>query len=921
MANILRSLDTISNVYSIFEKDQVLTEQQLNDVTSYLDDQNRLTRVNLTGIGIVCGLRATLQGNQIVIGKGVGITSDGDLIYVDADTSFDRYKLYDDTNPVYAPFYVDNALLTIYELIAQGATDDRATDLAQFNSLTQQNLNSMVVVALMESYAKDNDICSGTDCDNLGKDCVNTIKILLLDKSNVSALLENITTPHSAYSQLDTILVDRPILSGGFTSLTDLAKPYRDACLAIHTRLTTALGKIFPACAGFIADVFAQDPAPTWIKNLENLKNSVFGTSNFGIQYYYDYLKDVVETYHALRDCLFGDRSLCCPTVNAFPKHILLGNLVPGVKLAENRTAFYPSPALTGGDDSLRHAKFLLRKLDVQLNAFNLPAFASAPILITPSYREQRSLEERAIPYYYAINSTTPLQTYWNYPLYRRQMGDFNYSYHAAEYAAQGAAANPLNASIGGFDFFRIEGHLGKNVTSVVNSLSSLIKSKNLPISVQAVFLGTDKGKIIIKPPIRYTDLHRFHYLLRQDLVFQMNDVKTFSSNFKTKVDAAVAAGTVNDTADGNDGTTVKTVAAQKDNTIQSKSALVTQKLNLPYTQYKADLSWKTDLNDTMLTAGEFKNDLAKVVKTEFNTPFDNLIGNTNSRWLDWLDDIIKHRDDKKDDKLLFGNFLGEHPGAEHFAGVTPGGTFVLIYDDNNNVMADCMLNYYVCDSEETTADEPGLTAPTVKPGWLIQNGINLLPSLDKFVGTKLNTFKLALDTELTPKFDTQQQYFNVVKDSIDMIGTVFTGKQLPPDIIAPGVSAGGMNLNAYQDKQLGYYTVAADNNKQLLAYYDTQLSQPGLDAAAKADLQSKRDATQTDLVKSLDTLGSYVAAQPQDVTVGSESYNSMVVLSQGVQSVQDTAALNTLKTNITGVTGATQKLGFGSMVNMIFTK
>ena len=49
MADMLRSLDTISNVYSIFEKDQVLTESQLNDVTNYLDDQNRLTRVNLTG--------------------------------------------------------------------------------------------------------------------------------------------------------------------------------------------------------------------------------------------------------------------------------------------------------------------------------------------------------------------------------------------------------------------------------------------------------------------------------------------------------------------------------------------------------------------------------------------------------------------------------------------------------------------------------------------------------------------------------------------------------------------------------------------------------------------------------------------------------------------------------------------------------
>ncbi len=58
----------------------MLTEDQLNDVTQYLDDQNRLTRVQLIGVGIVDGLRVSLVGNSIRVGKGLGVTTDGDIL-------------------------------------------------------------------------------------------------------------------------------------------------------------------------------------------------------------------------------------------------------------------------------------------------------------------------------------------------------------------------------------------------------------------------------------------------------------------------------------------------------------------------------------------------------------------------------------------------------------------------------------------------------------------------------------------------------------------------------------------------------------------------------------------------------------------------------------------------------------------------
>ena len=47
--------------FPVFEANQVLTSGHLNDVFDYLDEQTRLTRSNLIGIGIVCGLEIKLD--------------------------------------------------------------------------------------------------------------------------------------------------------------------------------------------------------------------------------------------------------------------------------------------------------------------------------------------------------------------------------------------------------------------------------------------------------------------------------------------------------------------------------------------------------------------------------------------------------------------------------------------------------------------------------------------------------------------------------------------------------------------------------------------------------------------------------------------------------------------------------------------
>ena len=144
----IRSLADLSSRYTVFEPDQVLTYDQLNSVAAYLNDQERLTRIELVGAGIVGGLRVSQSANKVTVTKGVGVTTDGDLLLMSADTVYASYKPYDKTAPRYAPLYVGDTMRTVYELVRDGVTDAAAKPLAALPG----GLAPMVVVMLMVAH-------------------------------------------------------------------------------------------------------------------------------------------------------------------------------------------------------------------------------------------------------------------------------------------------------------------------------------------------------------------------------------------------------------------------------------------------------------------------------------------------------------------------------------------------------------------------------------------------------------------------------------------------------------------------------------------------------------------------------------------------------------------------------------------------
>lgn len=911
--DIRKSLTQVSTDYSFFEENQVLTHNQLNSITGYLDDQNRLTRVNMLGVGIACGLRVSLQGDVVKVSKGVGATTDGDLLYFNNEMVFDKFKLYDASKPKYAPFYVGEKIITLYELVHTGKIDARSASLSQFNIQSGDTLGNMVAVLFMESYKTDRDVCSGTDCDNLGQDCINGIKLLLVDKASAVLLKQDVITPRQAFSKLNDVAVVRPLITSSDNSFSLIATKYRSSCTAIHDELIKALRSTFKLAS----NIFASDPAVDW-KNWENWGTKLSGfqtafkSQNGGIQYYYDFMKDVAETYNHFRELLFGDATWCCPDLEAFPKHLLLGNLAPGTDTEENRAGFYPSPLVSRTyAEQLKHAKFLLQKIDALIQTFKAPDSGSADIRITPSMFEDQPLEERAIPYYYQMDTTKPVNKFWNYRLHQRGMDASNYSYNAGMYGGEG---KPLELQIGRFSFFRIEGHLGKKVSDVMNDIEKEIMVKNLPFAVRAVMVGTEKTKVVKKPGLRYTDLHSFHYMLRQNVSHQLEEVVQFSGKFKDQVDAVTSE---------DNAVVMKTDAAEKHSTITEKAAITGTKLNRSYADYKTDPTWRASLRDTIKAAGEFKQKLSNVAKTEFTTPFDSLIGNTHIQWLDGLDEIIERKNEKEDGKLLFSSFISRHPGVEHFAGVMRGGTFMLVYDESFNVVADFMLPYYCCDTAEEAIEEPPLKNPGLIPKSILENGITILPSRDKFIVDKLDQsikegqlrefVRNKMDTFKTEHVDSlQKEYFTAIKESQNLMGNALIGKK---SIAVEGP------VGDYKDVVLKQNVKDINEKRQAADYLRKKADQPDLPEDKKKMYEDAAKDAEMELADTVTKAAKYIDKEGLDMSLGSEGMAAIVEINKGFEAIKDAQALEAATASLGKVTETSKNTGLNIALDRIIKR
>lgn len=545
-------LTQITSGYHTFVDNQVLTSEQLNEFVSYFDDQDRLSRVFLHGVGVVCGFKVSVSSEKITLSQGVGITTDGDLIQLkvpkeskllDGSLSYTHFRKFKDDQAFYPPFRtlkgkaeLSSVPIEMYELFTESASNTKA-----LNDLS--GWMEMVLVLYLESYSDDGDLCTAIDCDNQGIEEVNRLKVLLLPQKSAEFLAGTDSVFSSFdvfdnYFKLPAPTVKRVVLDQVYsTKYEDLKRAYSDAITQANTvsELKNGMTTLFGKFNSLLQLNVPKGTLNTALSRLDELFAYKTYYEPFDIQYRYDFLKDLVDSYNEIIDLLLEIRQLCLPDITAFPKHLLLGLLSEtNTEPKHLRHRFYA--ASTAGNDAREKAASLFQKILVQIKNY---AVKPGEIRITPS-NKLNQLSRRSIPFYYQVDSS--ILNNWSFEKSKIFKQNQQLSYHRESLVKLPQVQDPLLFNADAFDFYRIEGHQGKDYRDVLETLDDQKRKYGLSFDVKALSVNINTEKLDVDDyECEFEDLKVMlkAWTSEQDCI--LAQVASFFSSFSTRVPGANA--------------------------------------------------------------------------------------------------------------------------------------------------------------------------------------------------------------------------------------------------------------------------------------------------------------------------------------------------------------------------------------------
>jgi hypothetical protein len=486
------------NYYPVFVPDQVLSAEHLNEIVDYLEVQDRLTRNKLIGIGIVCGLELKVSASQIEITRGCGVTSAGYLITLDALTltHYIPYTLPGDFSGKYREVYQD---WDMWELL----TTPQAVELEDGEVIADHAsfMKSKIVVLLLEMSEIPLKNCIDTDCDDKGEKIQFVVKPVLVSKTDIDKFLKSVeeTAPPEPKPSVEPVLssislrrfnvpvsqlLNTNAVLNAFLQITDEATLKR-------------LAEILNYCYITYKPILTEEttnPFSTVFEFLKQKLETVKTSNPFFIQYYYDWLDDIIKAYYEFKGKVFDVQTLCCPDEGLFPLHLMLGQATKSTTFdtkTKYRHYFIYSPLFNQQKELLAEVQLLFRRIRLLIQNFVVPdvkTFSSAAVRITPSRYLDRPLSDRCIPYFY---DPLPVIQSWNWDKTRKGNARYNLSYNAHQYNTLDAIVNPLKYDIERYNFFRVEGHVGKNYAQAVTTVINQRDQFNLPFEVVALSTAT----------------------------------------------------------------------------------------------------------------------------------------------------------------------------------------------------------------------------------------------------------------------------------------------------------------------------------------------------------------------------------------------------------------------------------------------
>lgn len=576
------------NKIPIYQVNQVLNADDLNDTSRYLEEQLRLTRNKAIGNGILCGLehRYDLDQNVLTIQKGIGITSMGYLVNF-SGASYRRYRPFPGPSDQLAyPYFnaseeefeqripneltkarfespvteggdsmgeetpEDSSVLELFELIPGTGEEGEP--------ITDQFIVGKVLLVYLDCSDVNLDICDPNSCDNRGKERIFQLRVLVASKAVVDLLLTRslpYQCPPISKAEMPVIEVGKvtaPIL--GLVYFKNLYERYRIIISNVSTRLIDAMELVRSGVQGIIDNQTSLEHA---IKMLQyqgeiDLMQSNFRLKAYVIQYIYSYFLDLVECYHEIREALI-DYCTCCPQDPLqFPRHLLLGEIMPD-------SPFVALPAAEFGNLVISDAPFNqgynFRFLEDAYRHPYVPA-AKAPCAAFPKQRI-RSLISKFILMAHrfdiriAAQEQMPIKLtpskYGDYPLsdkaipyyynllHRNDLLIKNWSFEKTHqrkmekvYSHQliDQTDHPLKYTHDEQNFYRIEGHIGKPYQEAIETIRQQKQNLGLSFDLVAIKAGNGAGSFMKENSCYFHDLEVTFTTLLQQLLCLIRKMK-----------------------------------------------------------------------------------------------------------------------------------------------------------------------------------------------------------------------------------------------------------------------------------------------------------------------------------------------------------------------------------------------------------
>ena len=512
------TMDKIES-YPIFEADQVLTNNHLNDTVNYLDRQSRLSRVRLIGNGIVCGLEITVTDEGIAISDGHGITSQGYLIehchqeythyigYVSPDvpTGLNLITGCGD-GPESLPYY---GVEGIFELLP---TDSPATDKKPLASLKAQEY---VVTLLLEAKQVRLKNCDTNDCNDKGGRLDFEVKPLLVHTDLLNGGDE---------SAFNALLLKRYGVPTGerLENGEQVLQAFYDI---VDDDTLNKLGQNLNRCWDRYAHLLGLPESNPFEKlDLKVIRDKYsYQKGNFHyIQYFYDFIDDLVKAFGEFKDKVQDFSGGCRVDEGAFPLHLLLGLASESTRFGHwdsYRQYFVPVHYLYGQRHLKAEVTLLLQRLKHMVEEFDgtLPS-KNQRLQITPSYIGKEPLSDRCIPFYYRLEN---LGKWWGFQ--------------------PNIASDALLYDIERFNAFRIEGHVGKRYSAALSEIVAERDRFNLPFDVVALS-AVDLEHITNGNEVtcNVQDLESNYNVLIAGLLCRVEQILTYVGNLRPKRDQVI---------------------------------------------------------------------------------------------------------------------------------------------------------------------------------------------------------------------------------------------------------------------------------------------------------------------------------------------------------------------------------------------